>query len=75
MVGKPEMSTVVEDGGKGDDNGGQRWHWGVRAAKEFESELKKEPDLAIESPPAEKPVAISEEKKPETKVPSTEENL
>ncbi|KAK9083576.1 hypothetical protein Scep_030047 [Stephania cephalantha] len=48
---------------------------GAWAAKEFESELKKEPDLAIESPPAEKPVAISEEKKPETKVPSTEENL
>ncbi|KAK9146520.1 hypothetical protein Sjap_006423 [Stephania japonica] len=45
------------------------------AAKEFESELKKEPDSAIESPPTENPVAISEEKKPETKVPSTEENL
>ncbi|XP_052194904.1 sec-independent protein translocase protein TATA, chloroplastic [Diospyros lotus] len=44
-----------------------------QAAKEFETELKKEPDSTAELP-AEKPTAASEEEK-EAKVPSTKENL
>ncbi|KAF9618664.1 hypothetical protein IFM89_002359 [Coptis chinensis] len=45
-----------------------------QAAKEFESELKKEPEPLTESS-TEKTTTISEEKQNETKIPSTEESL
>ncbi|EEF31107.1 sec-independent protein translocase protein TATA, chloroplastic isoform X1 [Ricinus communis] len=44
------------------------------AAKEFESELKKEPDSALESP-GETPTAISEEKKQDAEVSSSKESV
>uniref|UniRef100_A0A5B6YXX5 Sec-independent protein translocase protein TATA n=1 Tax=Davidia involucrata TaxID=16924 RepID=A0A5B6YXX5_DAVIN len=44
-----------------------------QAAKEFESELKKEPDSAIE-PLMEKPTAVSEEENQDVKVSSTKES-
>lgn len=45
-----------------------------QAAKEFESELKKEPDSAIEAP-TEKPASLSEEEKQDIKVSSSKENI
>ncbi|XP_030960022.1 sec-independent protein translocase protein TATA, chloroplastic [Quercus lobata] len=45
-----------------------------QAAKEFESELKKEPD-SITEPPVEKPTAVSEEEKQDIKVSSTKESV
>lgn len=45
-----------------------------QAAKEFESELKKEPDSAIEAP-TEKPASLSEGEKQEIKVSSSKENI
>ncbi|KAF8401787.1 hypothetical protein HHK36_012733 [Tetracentron sinense] len=44
-----------------------------QAAKEFESELKKEPEPAVE-PPAEKSTAVNEEEKQDVKVSSTKES-
>ncbi|XP_015875362.2 sec-independent protein translocase protein TATA, chloroplastic [Ziziphus jujuba] len=44
-----------------------------QAAKEFESELKKEPD-SIE-PPVDKPTAVSEEEKQDVKVSSSKESV
>lgn len=46
----------------------------LQAAKEFESELKKEPD-SITEPPVEKPTAVSEEEKQDIKVSSTKESV
>lgn len=43
----------------------------LQAAKEFETELKKEPEPLGSS--TEQPTAVSEEKQPETKTASTEE--
>ncbi|KAL0005574.1 hypothetical protein SO802_013135 [Lithocarpus litseifolius] len=45
-----------------------------QAAKEFESELKKEPD-SITEPPVEKPTAVGEEEKQDIKVSSTKESV
>ncbi|KAL4637523.1 hypothetical protein ACB092_03G082700 [Castanea dentata] len=45
-----------------------------QAAKEFESELKKEPD-SITEPPVEKPTAVIEEEKQDIKVSSTKESV
>ncbi|ESR46168.1 hypothetical protein CICLE_v10002770mg [Citrus x clementina] len=45
-----------------------------QAAKEFESELKKEPDSETD-PPGEKPTAISEERKDEGKISSSKESV
>ncbi|KAA8544918.1 hypothetical protein F0562_019687 [Nyssa sinensis] len=45
-----------------------------QAAKEFESEMKKEPDSATENP-MEKPMAIGEEKKQDVEVSSSKESL
>ncbi|XP_057960394.1 sec-independent protein translocase protein TATA, chloroplastic [Malania oleifera] len=45
-----------------------------QAAKEFESELKKEPESAVEAP-VEQPTAISEEGKQDVKVSSTKESV
>ncbi|KAF7817834.1 sec-independent protein translocase protein TATA, chloroplastic [Senna tora] len=45
-----------------------------QAAKEFESEIKKEPD-SIEEAPAEQPTAVSEEDKQDIKVSSSKENV
>ncbi|KAK7820078.1 sec-independent protein translocase protein TATA, chloroplastic isoform X1 [Quercus suber] len=45
-----------------------------QAAKEFESELKKEPDSITENP-VEKPTAVSEEEKQDIKVSSTKESV
>lgn len=45
-----------------------------QAAKEFESEIKKEPD-SIEEAPAEKPTAVSEQEKPDIKVSSSKESV
>ncbi|XP_010246331.1 PREDICTED: sec-independent protein translocase protein TATA, chloroplastic [Nelumbo nucifera] len=45
-----------------------------QAAKEFESELKKDPESAIEAT-SEKPTTVSEERKEDTKVSSTNENF
>ncbi|XP_041022311.1 sec-independent protein translocase protein TATA, chloroplastic [Juglans microcarpa x Juglans regia] len=45
-----------------------------QAAKEFESELKKEPDSTIEAP-TEKPASLSEEEKQDIKVSSSKENV
>lgn len=53
------------------------WMIGVKllqAAKEFESELKKEPDSETD-PPGEKPTAISEERKDEGKISSSKESV
>lgn len=44
-----------------------------QAAKEFESELKKEPDASAQ-PPVEKAIEVSHEEKQDTKVPSTKES-
>ncbi|OVA05349.1 Sec-independent protein translocase protein TatA/B/E [Macleaya cordata] len=46
-----------------------------QAAKEFESELKKEPDPAMEETPAEKPTAVSEGEKQDPKISTTEKSL
>lgn len=46
----------------------------LQAAKEFESELKKDPDSASEIP-GEKPTAVSEEKKQDVEVSSSKESL
>lgn len=45
-----------------------------QAAKEFESEIKKEPD-SIPEAPVEKPTALSEEKKQGVEVPSSKESV
>ncbi|KAI9084808.1 hypothetical protein K1719_033214 [Acacia pycnantha] len=45
-----------------------------QAAKEFESEIKKEPD-SIEDTPPEKPTAVSEEEKQDIKVSSSKESV
>ncbi|KAJ4719663.1 sec-independent protein translocase protein TATA, chloroplastic-like [Melia azedarach] len=45
-----------------------------QAAKEFESELKKEPDSETDTP-GEKPTAVSEEKKDDVKVTSSKESV
>lgn len=47
--------------------------WILQAAKEFESELKKEPD-SIE-PPVDKATAVSEEEKQDAKVSSSKESV
>lgn len=46
----------------------------LQAAKEFETEIKKEPD-SIEGDPAEKPTAISEQEKQDVNVPSSKESI
>lgn len=46
----------------------------LQAAKEFESELKKEPDSETD-PPGEKPTAISDERKDEGKISSSKESV
>ncbi|KDP23662.1 hypothetical protein JCGZ_23495 [Jatropha curcas] len=45
-----------------------------QAAKEFESELKKEPDSLSDSP-GEKPTGVSEEKKQDVEISSTKESV
>ncbi|CAK8544779.1 unnamed protein product [Lathyrus sativus] len=45
-----------------------------QAAKEFESELKKEPDSA-RGEPSEKPIAVSEQEKQDTEVSSSKDNV
>lgn len=46
----------------------------LQAAKEFESEIKKEPD-SIEETPAEKPMAVSEQKKQDIEASSSKESV
>lgn len=46
----------------------------LQAAKEFETELKKEPDTAIDSP-GEKPTAVSDGDKEDAAVSSSKENV
>lgn len=45
----------------------------LQAAKEFESELSKEPDSLSDSP-GEKPTAVSEEKKQDVEISSSKES-
>lgn len=48
----------------------------LQAAKEFESEIKKEPDSTEENPAAaEKSIAVSEQEEQETKVSGTKDSV
>jgi len=49
-------------------------HVNLQAAKEFESELKKEPDSTSDTP-GEQPTTISEEKKHDIEVSSSKESV